>query len=41
MLEREKEHEWWGGGEGEGKSQADSVLSTEPDVGLNLPTLRS
>lgn len=33
---------WMGGGvEGEGESQADSVLSMEPDVGLYLMILRS
>ena len=34
----------WGGGaeeEGEKETQADSPLSTEPDTGLNLMTLKS
>ena len=31
----------WGGGEGERESQAGSMLSTKPDEGLNLTTLRS
>ena len=48
--EWERERAWacaWveGGAEGEGEvvreSQADSLLSTEPDAGLNLTTLRS
>ena len=30
-----------GRAEGEKESQADSPLSSEPEVGLNLPTLRS
>ena len=35
--------EGWGGakGEGEEESQADSELNIEPNVGLNLTTLRS
>ena len=38
----EKEHEWWGNGaEGKRESQADSVLSVEPNTRLNLMTLRS
>ena len=48
MREREREREHGGRGEEEGvssrlerKSQADSVLSTEPNSGLNLTTLRS
>ena len=31
----------WGGAEGEGESQADSLLSAEPDMGLDPTTLRS
>ena len=43
ILERERGHEW-GGAEGqrqrERESQADSMLSLEPDVGLVPTTLR-
>lgn len=28
----------WGGAEGEGEGQADSILSSDPDVGLDLMT---
>ena len=43
LSERERESTCIGGAEGEGesKSQADSVLSPEPDSELNLTTLRS
>ena len=34
---REKEHKWEGGAEGEGEE--DSLMSREPDVGLNPRTL--
>ena len=38
-----REHEWWGGAEGdrERESQADSVLNIELMGGLDLKTLRS
>ena len=36
-----REGECGGGAEGERESQADSTLSTEPDMGLGLTTLRS
>ena len=41
MREREnkREHEQWGGAEGEG--EADSQLSREPDLELDLKTLGS
>ena len=39
MRQREREHEWRGGAEGEG--EADSLLSAEPDVGLDSITLGS
>ena len=35
---REREHQWWGGAEGE--READSPLSREPDAGLHPRTLR-
>jgi len=38
ILERER---MWQGAEGEGESQADSLLSAEPSTGLDLRTLRS
>ena len=40
IRERESRHEWEGKREREKKSQADSVLSTEPEAGLDLTTLR-
>jgi len=40
LRERESKSESGGGEEGE-NLQADSMLSTEPDVGLNPTTLRS
>jgi len=39
--EKEREHKQEGKREREGESQANSVLSTEPSVGLNLMTLGS
>ena len=41
MKERETAREWGTGAEKERKSQADSTLSVEPDVELDLMTLRS
>ena len=38
--EREHVHKWEGQREKEGESQADSALRTEPNVGLDLMTLR-
>ena len=41
LFARERECEWdRGEGEGGGESQADSLLSVEPDVGLRPGTLR-
>ena len=39
--EREREGATGGGAEGERESQADSLLSAEPDAGLDPTTLRS
>jgi len=36
-----REHEWEGQREREREFQADSMLSMEPDMGLDLTTLRS
>ena len=41
MLKRERAHTSRGGEEGERECQAGSMLSVEPDVGLNLTMLRS
>ena len=41
LREREKGHEWKEQKERERDSQADSMLSAEPDPGLDLMTLRS
>ena len=41
LFERVSVHVDRKGGEGEGESQADSLLSTESDAGLDLKTLRS
>jgi len=42
FWERESAWEWvWEGGEGERESQTDALLSMEPNVGLDLMTLRS
>ena len=43
ILEREREQKNLKGNDGqrERESQADSVLSTEPEAGLDLMTLRS
>ena len=38
---REREKAWAGGTEGDGESQADCVLSAEPNSGLSLTTPRS
>ena len=35
------EYDQWGGAERMGEGQLDFVLSAEPDVGLDLMTLRS
>lgn len=42
LFETEKESlsSWAGGAGGKGQSQSDSVLSPEPNAGLNLPTPR-
>ena len=41
ILERDKKRASQGGRAGEKESQADSMLSTEPDTGLDPRTLRS
>ena len=41
ILEHEREHEWERGAEGERESYASSILSVEPDVGLDPTPLGS
>lgn len=42
FREREHGHKWWGDREeGKRESSASSMLSTEPEAGLELPFLRS
>jgi len=41
LLDREREHEQGGRAEAEGKGEAESPPTREPDVGLDLRTLGS